>query len=103
MTIANCGTNFLKHFETILERQEKKRSDRQEREREIRQTDKKKIIEGESVPPYIKGGNNIMYTFTIVVHIAKVYIILLPPFITKKMKVLISLYRGIIMPYHHIK
>ena len=28
----------------------------------------------------IKGGNNLMYTFTIVVHIVTVYIILLPPF-----------------------
>ena len=89
MTIANCGTNFLKHFETILERQEKKRSDRQEREREIRQTDKKKIIEGESVPPYIKGGNNIMYTFTIVVHIAKVYIMLLHPLLIEKFLIVV--------------
>ena len=29
----------------------------------------------------IKGGNNLMYTFTIVVDIVNVYIILLPPFI----------------------
>ena len=32
----------------------------------------------------LKGGNNIMYTFTTVVHIAKVYIKLLPPFILKR-------------------
>ena len=29
----------------------------------------------------MKGSNDIMYTFTIVVHIANVYIIFLPPFI----------------------
>ena len=29
----------------------------------------------------LKGGNNIMYTFTIVVLIVNVYILLLPPFI----------------------
>ena len=29
----------------------------------------------------IKGGNDIMYTFTMQVHIAKVYLIFLPPFI----------------------
>ena len=29
---------------------------------------------------YIEGGNNIMYTFTILVHIANVYIMFLPPF-----------------------
>ena len=31
----------------------------------------------------IKGDNNIMYTFTIVVHIANVYIIFLPLFMTE--------------------
>ena len=34
----------------------------------------------------IKGGNNIMHTSTSVVHIANVYIILLPPFINTLIK-----------------
>ena len=37
----------------------------------------------------IKGDRNIMYNFTIVVHIANVYIIYLPPFILKTTDLLI--------------
>ena len=36
----------------------------------------------------IKSGNNIMYTFTIVVHKVNVYIILLPPLIDRVLYVI---------------